>query len=339
MPKRTDTLAIVEAAYRPADSPDAWASGIASALSQTIGGAPCAALLYDATNPRWVNLDWTWTSGIPAEAARAAFDLPMPDNDGSRMVNLYRSMTFTTVRKSFPAAVPQIGSLLDHFGYDDFALVNATDPTFRGLLLAFPGRADELRPRTRHLWRQVGAHLAAGLRLQRSLVGVKRGEGEVDAAEAVLSPTGEVEHAIGEAKTGESRRELQEALIRIAAARDIRDEEPFRAAELWTGLCAGRWSFVEHFESDSRRYFLAYRNDPRLAATRALSERERQVLTYAAMGHSNKLIAYSLGLALSTVAAHLDRARRKIGHALGPDALQALASLADERDPERDPMD
>jgi DNA-binding CsgD family transcriptional regulator len=44
-----------------------------------------------------------------------------------------------------------------------------------------------------------------------------------------------------------------------------------------------------------------------------LTERERQVLAYADLGQSNKLIAYSLGLSTSTVSTLLSRARRKLG--------------------------
>jgi DNA-binding CsgD family transcriptional regulator len=61
-----------------------------------------------------------------------------------------------------------------------------------------------------------------------------------------------------------------------------------------------------------------------------LTDRERQVFTYAAMGQSNKLIAYSLGLAVSTVAAHLERARRKLGGGASLKALQALVPIAAE---------
>jgi DNA-binding CsgD family transcriptional regulator len=45
----------------------------------------------------------------------------------------------------------------------------------------------------------------------------------------------------------------------------------------------------------------------------ALTSRERQVWGCVAMGQSNKAIAHALGLALSTVATHLERARYKLG--------------------------
>jgi DNA-binding NarL/FixJ family response regulator len=46
--------------------------------------------------------------------------------------------------------------------------------------------------------------------------------------------------------------------------------------------------------------------------THALSERERQVLTFAAGGYANKVIAMNVGVCLSTVSTLLTRARRKI---------------------------
>lgn len=46
---------------------------------------------------------------------------------------------------------------------------------------------------------------------------------------------------------------------------------------------------------------------------RALTRREEQVVACAAMGHSNKLIAYDLGLSTGTVSVLLGRAARKLG--------------------------
>jgi DNA-binding CsgD family transcriptional regulator len=69
---------------------------------------------------------------------------------------------------------------------------------------------------------------------------------------------------------------------------------------------------LEHFESDGHRYLLARRNDPQAAESPKLSRRERQVVGYARLGHSNKLIAYELGISAATVGVLLHRAALKL---------------------------
>jgi DNA-binding CsgD family transcriptional regulator len=82
---------------------------------------------------------------------------------------------------------------------------------------------------------------------------------------------------------------------------------------------------VDHFDSDGRRFVIAHRNDPTPPDTRGLTLRERQSLAYAAIGHSNKQIAYELGLAASTVSGHLAQARAKLH-------LRSLAALREAPD-------
>jgi DNA-binding NarL/FixJ family response regulator len=76
---------------------------------------------------------------------------------------------------------------------------------------------------------------------------------------------------------------------------------------------AGRWTLLDHFDRDGRRYLLAHRNDPDAPDPRALTLRERQVVGYVALGQSNKLIAYELGLSASTVGVLLKTAAAKLG--------------------------
>jgi DNA-binding CsgD family transcriptional regulator len=69
-----------------------------------------------------------------------------------------------------------------------------------------------------------------------------------------------------------------------------------------------------------------------------LSERERQVLAYAALGHPNKLIAYELGIANSTVSVLLARAQTKLGAASRNEmlALYNAASAGSPPDKEQE---
>ncbi|HJK99710.1 MAG TPA: LuxR C-terminal-related transcriptional regulator [Polyangiaceae bacterium LLY-WYZ-14_1] len=96
-----------------------------------------------------------------------------------------------------------------------------------------------------------------------------------------------------------------------------------RAVAAWRALVEGRWSLLDHFDSDGRRYLVARENEPATRTIRTLTPRERQVALYAAHGHSNKLIGYELGLSEGTVKAHLARAMGKLGF----ESRSRLASL------------
>ena len=92
----------------------------------------------------------------------------------------------------------------------------------------------------------------------------------------------------------------------------MRDTQPEHAVAQWETLVQGRWSLVDHFEKDGRRYLVARKNDPFVPGDK-LSLRERQVVGFVALGHSNKLIGYELGISASTVATHLTSAAKKLG--------------------------
>lgn len=85
------------------------------------------------------------------------------------------------------------------------------------------------------------------------------------------------------------------------------------ALAVWNGLMAGTWSPVEYRENGGRRVVVARRAGPGARDPRALRPRERQVIAIAARGHQNKYIGYLLGIGPSTVATHLESARRKLG--------------------------
>ena len=57
---------------------------------------------------------------------------------------------------------------------------------------------------------------------------------------------------------------------------------------------------------------MAHRNDAGVPDARGLTHRESQVLAQAALGQSNKMIAYELGLSTATVAGHLASGRGKL---------------------------
>lgn len=315
--KSPDPVAIIEAAYEVRSSKGEWLDGVAVSIDRLMGiGAGCAASLYDASAPDWIADEGIALRGsITGEFWMDLFNQTTTLEEGKAFVAMYRSIGFLMLRSGpLPGTfIERFGRVLDRHGMEDIAILNAIDPTFRGCAMLTVARSRTPSDRTLRLWRRMAAHVAAGARLRRTLAALNAGSAEpIDGAEAVLTPSGRVEHAVGLAKQRSSRERLRESLDRIDFARSRRID-PDRAVAVWEALVAGRWSIVEHVEKDGKRYYLAHRNDPTLAEDRALTERERQVLGYAELGHSNKLIAYSLGLALSTVSTALTRARRKLG--------------------------
>jgi DNA-binding NarL/FixJ family response regulator len=207
-------------------------------------------------------------------------------------------------------------------GLRDFLFVRSIDPTRSGCAVGIGVDARSVPPRspTAH-WNRLTGHIAAGLRLRRKLAAIERAPDAVVAPaavadvspEAVLQPGGRVEHAEGQATSRSARDSLSTAARAMDRARgSLRRRDAGEAVEIWRGLVAGRWSLIDHFDSDGRRYLVAHRNDPATSDPRALTDRERQVLGYADLGRSNKMIAYELGLSPSTVAVLLGRAREKL---------------------------
>jgi DNA-binding CsgD family transcriptional regulator len=147
--------------------------------------------------------------------------------------------------------------------------------------------------------------------------------------EAVFEPGGKLQHAVGRATERTVRQHLRDTVLAIERARTARARrsDPESALEIWQGLIAGRWSLLEQFDRDGRRYLIVHRNDPATPDPRGLTLRECQVLAYALIGHSNKLIGYELGLNESTVAYHVKHACKKLGVTSRVELVQRYSHL------------
>ena len=240
-----------------------------------------------------------WATSVPLWFQRA-IHLSLPCGFGTE---LPREPYFASVESA-----RQIIGMTDVFG------VNGIDATQRGAVLAsFATESSRRGVRLEHAtWARVAAHLATGVRLVRQLAAVSTRE----EPEAVLNPDGALEHAHAAAKEPKARDALRDMVRRIdrARTRGVRQNAD-EASLLWEAMVAGRWSLVEHFDTDGRRYVVARVNEPATNPLLDLTERERLVVGLAANGRSNKLIAYEIGVALSTVSTLLSRAQAKLGAA------------------------
>lgn len=210
-------------------------------------------------------------------------------------------------------------------GIEDVWAINGRNPGDRGCTLCINRKREGLPSLgDQRVLVRIAAHIAAAHRLRDRLQLADAAQ----RAEAILATDGKIQHAVGDAKASSSRNELCSAARSLDLVRaTLRKKHPERALETWKGLVSARWTLVDHFESDGRRYILAQENQPDPASAPELSARERQVLANAALGRSNKEIAYALGLAHSTVRVLMNRAAKKLCAASRSELLERYNAL------------
>ena len=232
-----------------------------------------------------------------------------------------RTFAIAELEDDFPDAT---ASYRKHLGCEDVLIMSAIDPNVFGFSLNFvSSKRFNLNASQRDLLAKLSVHMAAGDRLRRGLdpaAAAPRGltlDEIRDAAhiDAILDPKQfEVADARGEAVSSEARDQIRAAAKSVDRARGkLRKTDPEEALEIWQGLVRGRWSLVDWFDTDGRRFVLARPNAPDLGDPRGLTERELQVVTYAAQGESGKLIGYRFGLSQGHVSTLLKSGMRKLG--------------------------
>ena len=226
----------------------------------------------------------------------------------------------------------QLAHYTSHVDYcKDLFYITAVDRQGVGVAVVAPlPEVTSLTPHESERWQMLGAHLEAGHRLRRGLAMPDAGdESRTDLphhAEAIFDAQSfRITDAVGSAKERSATEKLREAAVAVDRARGkMRKSDPDKALEIWKALVRGRWSTVDWFDTDGRRFVLAIPNSPEVMDPRGLNERERQVVGYAASGQTNKMIAYRLGLSRSRVSLLLRSAMRKLGSKTRAQLVQRL---------------
>lgn len=326
-----DLLAIVEAAYRVEQPEAEWIGGIAEAFERHYPDAVgVSAYAYEITSAGRIvtrSLVWRGSDALKTEDVGAILSAVPPEYVAAAWAK--RPAGYASEAAGFE----DLEAMRTYFqprGIHDMLAINGIDPTMNGCFVAAcVPRRGKISERQRATLARVATHLAAASRIRRSLH--ERNAALTDGAEAILDASGRVHHAADEATAESARDALRRAVKRIERARGSLRKLPDEAIAEWRGLVAARWSLVEHFESDGRRYLVARKNDPNTPGPDALTRRERQVLAYAALGRSNKVIAYDLGIAHSTVGVLMSRAMAKLKARTRGEAIDQWLKLAKPR--------
>jgi DNA-binding CsgD family transcriptional regulator len=325
---KSDLIQILEASYEVEQPREAWLEGVLRASKASLGNeAGIAGILYDISGGRTLRADGVIGVDLAPGWREMGAEMHASPALAEGIAEGYRKVLCGTLRESINAATADgIHRYFRRFGYDDAVMINGMDVSGVGsALFHFSSAQIHLSARTREVLSRVATHLATGYRLQRRLS--ERLSDTPAPIEAVLTPGGKVDHAEPPAQSRGARGSLSEAVKQREWARGRARRDDADAVSAWRGLVTARWTLVDCYESGGRRYIVARENAPTVRGPQALSTRERQVLSLAALGRSNKLIAYELDLAHSTVRVLLSRAAAK----LGAGSRQALLALWQKR--------
>ena len=126
-----------------------------------------------------------------------------------------------------------------------------------------------------------------------------------------------------------AREELRAAVISMERAREA-DGDAATAIPGWPRRGSGNWSVLDHFDREGRLYVVARRCEPLDLEPPRLTERELEILRRASLEATNKVIAYDLGLAPSTVRVLLHRAASKLGARCRDELIARFRELPSE---------
>jgi DNA-binding CsgD family transcriptional regulator len=309
-------MKIFAAVYDVQQPKDLWLNGVLRAVAPAMDrGEGVGGALYDVSVDSPGIVEVMDGIGITSEWREAGLALHRDSRFIPQIFASYRTATCATIPELIED--PEVTRRLrtDYFaqhGVHDQIIINGLDCSGKGCVLYVFSRSPlAISDGQRDVFRRLATHLATAYRLQRQLAG---GEPPtINGLEAVLTPVGQVKHAEADAKSVQARRDLTLAVRQRERVRDCPPMNAERVVRSLRGLVSARWTLVDHYESDGKRYVLARENAPKPLEPVRLSGRERQVVALAALGRSNKLIAYELGLAYSTVRVLMARASAKLG--------------------------
>ncbi len=228
-----------------------------------------------------------------------------------------QAATMSTTTRAHPEALERYTSHVDYC--KDLLGITTVDCRGAGAAIVAPlEKITTLSGHNADRWQMLAAHFDSGHRLRQGLSAQNVGREPVTElphdAEAIFDANSlRITDAVGRAQEPTAAKQLREAAVAVDHARGkMRDIDPENSLQIWKALVRGRWSMVDWFDTDGRRFVLALPNSPHIADPRGLSERESQVVDYVALGQTNKLIAYRLGLSRSHVSMLLRGAMRKL---------------------------
>lgn len=311
--KNMDWVSLIEAGYNLDGTDQLWLENVLDKAVPLFDRGFWPSILTYRFTPTTVDIDHVVTKG-PPEIIKPLFDNSTNWSPGA-VDQIYRGIASieslsTIVYPDFPKLRTTFGKRTK--GMADMLAVWAHTGIGSGLKIcrAFPASVTPTAME-RKRWPLVASHLGAALRLRSVTCNLSFDDSQI---EAILDPGGKVHDAREGATKISVRENLRKKVRQIEQLRTRAGRcNPDTAMNNWESLIQGRWSLVDRFDTDQRRFVVAIKNDPAHPDPRGLSVQERQIVEYVGLGRSSKEISYILGISSSAITNCTARAQEKLG--------------------------
>jgi DNA-binding NarL/FixJ family response regulator len=324
--KRSDYVSIVEACYRRVEPNEDWCGALLDVAEPALGFEHGLGFMLTRETDGQVTPELHEVRRLPDSMRDAAAKVPLLD------VRAYRTMWYPRNLVVFmstlsPRLPPPTRKLLTYYPQslvDVLGIIGHPAPGLAFVLCTPVSSRRILDSRLRDVLHRVRIHVESSLRLRFSPASI---------AVAVLTPEGRLEHLEPCAHALHREEGLPHHVKAIENARlaCVRSN-PHDALLGWNALVDGRWSAVEHEDTDGKRSYLVFENTPQDRRYRALSAKEDAVLHQFAKGLTGKHVAYVLGISETAVSDCLAKAAIRLGFRNKVDMIRcASQSLRDDR--------
>ncbi|HEY4105347.1 MAG TPA: helix-turn-helix transcriptional regulator [Polyangiaceae bacterium] len=320
----TQLVSFLEAVYALELDDQSWLDRVLVALRALCGDDHhYVGFFYDASNVADFKL-WNLALVNTPPESMEAFSLFQEITKIPAFVSTtFRSLHVGSARRTGMPYLAPVLAAREKQGWGDIFNINGLDPSGIGCNVTIGTRKRECLPSVSDVtvYKRLANHLAAAFRLRRRL-GVARLDAALDSkpqqrtdeAEAILDSNGKFVHATGAAAGKAAQERIRSSMTAIDTQRNNLTRSVGRSAlDHWHPLTGARWTLVDSFEENGRRYVVARENQATADGFAALTDRERQIVLHAALGFSNKQIAYALGISDTTVRVLMARAAGRLG--------------------------
>jgi len=293
-----DWISILEAAYEVERDEEAWLNGLIDGATCLDRGLGVMAFAYDSSDPSHFRVGALVHRGFSRKRLDVTMGLIRDMTARPDFVERAFRLTPCATMSEIEGDATEWRKPAASAGFGDSVGINGVDPSGRGCIVgALLPEQTRLTRAQRETLNRISTHMAAAYRLRHKM------------RTSSVEPWGVVD------RRGKV----------CDCPEPLRHADADGAVASWPALVKRRFSLID--ESTGRRSpgpVAIYENPPVPQAFLQLTEREREVAAFLALGHTTKIIAYELGISDSTVRVLLSRIRARLGATNRAELLKLL---------------